>query len=318
MVFARIAQCLLDTSTVLAVFLIARCLVKSNRTALVSAALIAINPFYIYFSTLLLSETLFATLLVWGIYFLLCRSLRARPTGALFLIAAAYVKTTGLLMFPAVVFACMLNISHPTAYRLSDLRRVCLMCVPFCLLLLLMMIPWAWRNHQVLGSWICTTTNSGVTLYDGFNPSASGASDQRFMTGTPGLLSMNEVERSSFLASSAGDWAVSHWGRIPALSAVKISRGWSPVPLSADFGKPLYRLISAGYSVPFDLLCLVGLFSPRLNRRGKFLIVVPALVVTLAQVLSVGSLRYRMPAEAPLAIIAAVGAVDLVSGRKCE
>jgi hypothetical protein len=231
------------------------------------------------------------------------------------LVAAAYVKTTGLLMYAAVVFAFLLNFGQPSAYRLSDLRRACLLCVPLFLLLLLMMVPWAWRNHQILGDWVWTTTNSGATLYDGFHPGATGASDQRFITLLPGLMSMNEVQRSNYLAGSAGNWAKDNWIRLPALSAAKILRGWSPVPLSADFGRPVYRLISAAYTVPFDLLCLAGLFSPRLRRRAKLLLVMPALVVTLGQVLSVGSMRYTMPAEATLAIVAAAGAMDLVSKR---
>jgi hypothetical protein len=37
----------------------------------------------------------------------------------------------------------------------------------------------------------------------------------------------------------------------------------------------------------------------------------PALVVTLAQVLTVGSIRYRMPAEATLAVLAGVGVTEI-------
>lgn len=326
-VYARLAQCIIDVSTVLAVFLITRSLLlgravpsepkactRVEATALIATAFVAFNPFYIYFSNLLLSEMLFAALLTWGIYFLTRPLWTPFIFGIPFLIAAAYVKTTGLLMFPAVVFAYFLNFSPPPAYPLADLRRAFRDTVTACLLFLFsFMFPWAWRNHHILGHWAWTTTNSGATLYDGFHPGATGASDQRFITLLPGLMSMNEVQRSDFLAGSAADWAKANWTSLPALSAVKILRGWSPVPLSADFGKPVYRLISAAYTVPFDLLCLVGLFSPRLKRRAKLLLVMPALVVTLGQVLSVGSMRYTMPAEATLAIVAAVGAMDLVS-----
>lgn len=329
---ARVEQCLIDVSSVLAIFLITRQLLfvrkhipvtsvegrRAEAAALIAAALVALDPFYIYFANLLLSETLFAALVVWGIYFLLRHTMPPFLVGVAFLIAAAYVKTTGLLMFPAVVFVFILNFMAPAAYRLSDLRRVCLICVPFFLMLFLAMIPWTWRNHQLLDSWIWTTTNSGVTLYDSFHPGVTGASDQRFITALPGVMSMNEVQRSRFLAASARNWAFSNWTQIPKLSAMKILRGWSPIPLSRDFGKPVYRIISAAYSIPFDLLCLVGLFSPRLTRRAKLLIGTPALVVTMGMVMSVGSIRYRMPAEAPLAVLASVGVIELFDRRKFE
>jgi hypothetical protein len=314
----RLVQCAIDTSTVLAVFLITRRLTTSANTALVAAALVACNPFSIYFTNLLLSETLFCALLTWGICLLLHPVRGSFILGTVLLMVDSYVKSTGLLMFPAVVFACLLNFNNPGSYRLSKLRRVCLLSASACAVLFLAMVPWAWRNHKVLGARIWTTTNSGFTLYDGFNPSATGASNQRFITRLPGLMSMNEVQRSDFLAHEARSWAVAHWMRIPALSTVKVLRGWSPVPLSEDYGKPVYRLISAVYAVPFDLVCLAGLFSPRLNRRAKLLVVMPALVVTLGQVISVGSLRYRMPGEAPLAVLAAVGVMDLLRKRKFE
>ena len=126
------------------------------------------------------------------------------------------------------------------------------------------------------------------------------------------------MDRSRFFSDQARDWIGKNLSDIPSLSVKKILRGWSPVPLSAEFGRPMYRWISAAYAVPFDLLCLLGLFSRRIGRREKFLIVAPALIVTLAQVMSVGSIRYRMPAEAMLAILVGIGISELIGRRKFE
>jgi hypothetical protein len=177
------------------------------------------------------------------------------------------------------------------------------------------LLPWAWRNHHILDVWLWTTTNGGVTLYDGFNPVANGASDQRFIASIEGLRSINEIGRDRFFVSRATAWIGQNWSAIPALSVRKIARGWSPVPLSQEFGRPVYRWISAGYSVPFDVLCVIGLLSRRLSGRAKLLLLLPALIVTLAQVMSVGSIRYRIPAEAPLAVLAGVGAMVLVERK---
>jgi hypothetical protein len=308
---ARMAECLVDVSTLLAVFLIARQLSGSAMAGMFAAGLMAANPFYIYFSSLILSETLFAASIAWGLWFLVRRRwLLAMVFG----LASCYIRPTGLLFVPLLALVGNVNSPGRPAYRLwSGLSR----CAVATLIILVCLFPWAWRNHRILGSWIWTTTNAGVTLYDGFNPGATGASDQRFVTNPSRLRPINEADRSRFFADAASAWIRHNWRAIPGLSAKKILRGWSPVPLSQDFGRPGYRWISAAYSIPFDLLCLLGLFSARLSPRAKMLLVMPALVVTLAQVISVGSIRYRMPAEAPVAVLAGTGIVGLAR-RKFE
>jgi hypothetical protein len=61
----RLAQAFLDASTVLAVYLLTRRWLPP-RGALIAGAIAAFNPFLIYFTGLLLTETLFTALLVWG------------------------------------------------------------------------------------------------------------------------------------------------------------------------------------------------------------------------------------------------------------
>jgi hypothetical protein len=314
----RIAQAAIDTSVLLGVFLLARCLSGNPSLALLAAAILAVNPFSIYFSTLLLSETLFSALILWAIWYI---ATDRWTLATLFLLASCYVRTTGLLFLPILLLRPAANRALRRSYRLWD---VPLRVVTSCLLVMIGLFPWAIRNHNRLGVWLWTTTNAGITLNDGFNPQATGASDQRLLTKPPPAASINEVSRNDFYQARAEDWMKTNWQAIPALSLRKILRGWSPVPLSQDFGRPLYRLISAAYCLPIDLLCLIGLFSrqpkppltkARLNPRAKMLLIAPAILVTVAQVLSVGSIRYRMPAEAPLAVLAAAGMMTLSSGR---
>jgi hypothetical protein len=47
-------------------------------------------------------------------------------------------------------------------------------------------------------------------------------------------------------------------------------------------------------------------------------LLLPALYFTAVHALSVGSLRYRVPAEPPLAVLAAAGAARVISGRQNE
>ncbi len=305
----RFLQALLDTSTVAAVYLIAKRLITpsagtpgdgaDSRIAVHSkvptengpkaaALLLAVNPFYIYFSTLALSETAFCCVLTWGIY---C-SLRRSWVGVAVLVASGFFRPVGFFLAPFLVLGFHRSVSRAVA-------TVGLIFVS--------LLPWAARNRHVLGETVWTTTNAGVTLWDGFHDGATGASDQRLLAERAPLRSIGEVARSRLLAEAATRWIRLHPLMACRLGFAKIFRGWSPVPLSAEFGKPTYRLAAGLYCVPVGLFCAAGFYSRRWRWRAKLPCFLPAVLVTGVQVLSVGSIRYRLPAEPMLLVSAGVG-----------
>jgi hypothetical protein len=177
------------------------------------------------------------------------------------------------------------------------------------LLQLAVLLPWGYRNWRLLGSWLMTTTNSGVTLYDGLNPDATGASDQRFLRSMPQLRRMTEVQRSEYLSNLAWQYAQQHPRRALELAARKVARTWSPVPLSADYGSRRNVIIGALYTIPLMLLVVLGLWRGPLSASARVLLLMPAIYFTAAHAVSVGSLRYRLPADVPMAVVAASAAV---------
>ena len=124
----------------------------------------------------------------------------------------------------------------------------------------------------------------------------------------PWLSEMTEVARSRYLAELADTWLMDHPLESLKLAAVKIARTWSPAPLSEEYGgKTLYVVVGLVFGAMFDLLILLGLCANGLDRPVKWLLMLPAVYFTVGAALSVGSLRYPVPAEAPMAIVAASG-----------
>ena len=304
---ARILQAILDTSTVLAVYLLARRWLAP--TACVFAALlVAFNPFLVYFTGLLLTETLFTAMLAWGMLFITSRRTLPWLLGAILLTASILVRP-GALPLPTLlgVLASLAVNRHPVEpYQRK--RWALPVGTSMLILTMLVLLPWALRNHRVVGAWIWTSTNGGITRYDGFNPDATGASDQSFVDAMPQLRSMTETQRNDYLAREADHFIRTRPLDSLKLAGRKIARTWSPRPLSSEFARREYVLIALAYSVPYLTLFVLGWVTSPMPAPAKLFLAAPAVYLTAAAALSVGSLRYRIPAEVPMAIVAAAGA----------
>jgi hypothetical protein len=313
----RAVQAAVDTSTVLAVFLLASALcVPTGRgwVPLLAACIAAFNPYLVYFSGLVLSETLFTALLAWGLLLLVMGRPRVQSGGRVVLwLSGGLLLALSVLVRPSAVAlpvvlgigAAFVNRTRPGTYQEPVNRRPLPVGTTMLLLTMLVLIPWWARNFHVLKRAVWLDTNGGITLYDGYNPDATGASNQGFIRREPELKVLNEVDRSEYLSQKAIEYARSHPRRDIELAGAKLARTWSPVPLSDEFGRPAYRAIALAYSLPLDVLVVLGLMAGRLPKAAKVLLLLPAIYFSTVHALTVGSLRYRMPAEPPMAVIAA-------------
>ncbi len=289
----------------------------SKGTSLLAAAAVALNPFMVYFSALVLSETLYTAMLMWG-----CVLLVWSPNflwGGIVLALSVLVRPSAVAL-PVILGVVSVFVNY-TPGLIEGKRQWLRLPVgtSMVLLVVLVLLPWAIRNKMQLGRWVWLSTNGGVTRYDGFNPDASGASDQRFLSSPQMrfLRHMGEVERDEYLSQQANDWIRETWRHEPMrllkLTGAKIGRTWSPVPLSAEYGaKRLYKLVAAAYSIPLLTLSVVGLWAARLPRSARLFLLSPVLYFTMIHAVSVGSLRYRVPIEPLLAVLAAAGLMTIL------
>jgi 4-amino-4-deoxy-L-arabinose transferase-like glycosyltransferase len=323
----RVCQALLDTSTILAVYILAGMLVgrRDGVTPLVAAALVAFNPYLIYFTGLVLSETLFTAMLAWGMALLilgnggrggsLLKTLTWLAGGVLLGLSVLVRPSAMGLPIVLGILSTFVNRAPASAYQQTQVlpfRWPLPTATTMVVVVLLSLLPWAVRNRAVLGRWIWLDTNAGFTLYDGYNPDADGGSDQTFVTREPELQVLGEVDRSEYLTRKAFAFARSHPGTALGLAVAKLGRMWSPMPLSENFGTTKHRVLALLYSVPFDILLLFGLLRGNLPRTAKVFLVVPAIYLSMVHALTVGSLRYRIPVEPVLAILAASAVVALM------
>ncbi|HXC49696.1 MAG TPA: glycosyltransferase family 39 protein [Candidatus Limnocylindrales bacterium] len=152
--------------------LIARSLF-STRAQVVATALIAVAPSQILFSSLLLTETIFTTMmtaLVLGAIVLLDPSRQRSPV--LWILWGAAVGLAGLLRAEAVLL-----LFAPVLVLLTQrMRRTAAIAVLGCAVAgaVACQTPWLVRNARVFGRIVPASTSFGRTLLIGHNPVADG------------------------------------------------------------------------------------------------------------------------------------------------
>ncbi len=286
----RIGQAVLDTSTVLAMYLLAKRWMD-ERAALGAAALVGLNPFLIFFTGVILSETLFTAALAWGVSLLGRRYL----VGVLPLAIAVIVRPAAVMFAP---LACVL-VAWPSVWKMIGWTIV------GAAVSILTLLPWAYRNHEMLDQWIWSTTNTGQTAYDGFRPGATGASDLSELPKMPELRGLSEVSRNALLAKRGRDYMMQDLPRSLGLAVRKVARTWSPVPLSDEYASTRNRIVGLLYTLPVFVLVLIALFRRTIPLPLKALCLLPAVYFTAGVAVTVGSIRYRLPAEPPMIVLAA-------------
>jgi hypothetical protein len=176
----------------------------------------------------------------------------------------------------------------------------------------LALLPWAARNYQVTGHWVFTTLWSGPSLYDGLHPKATGESDMTFFDRENLLSTMSEFEVNQHYWDAGIEYAKSHPGRAVELGFVKLWRFWKPWPSAEEAGGWGSKLMFAVFSLALFAGALVGGWLHRRNLVLLALTIGPVLFFSALHAVFVGSVRYRLPAEYPMAVLAAAGWLEML------
>ena len=277
--------------------------------ALVGAGLTAVDPYTVGFSVVLLSEAVFLPFMLLGLLGLSAiwatGVSEAESKGRFGALAvgtgcawgcAVLVKPSWALFPPAALAVWVL------AAR-GGRRRAVVGGALVVLGLSLVMGPWWVRNAEVFGRFVPTAVWTGASLYDGLNPSATGASDMTFL-GEPTLWPLHEEAQDAALSGRAWAWARAHPGRALELGVVKAWRYVCPWPAGIPIG---LKVVAAAWVLPIYALILTGVWDRRRDIRALLLLGGPLVYFAGIHLLFVSSIRYRVPALVPAFGLAGLG-----------
>ena len=290
-----------------------------HSTGLLAAIYTALSPTLALFSVLLLSETAFAAALLASLIAIARMARRtegvssARWFDGVSLIAgvligvATYMRPTWLYVGPMIAVVVLWS-------RRGD-RSTKPILASFGWLVVGVVVslsPWVGRNYFVTGHLVPTILWVGPSLYDGLHPGATGDSDMAFFEQDQLLATMSEYEMDREYRRRATAFAWENPGRAMWLAVEKQRRYWNVVPNAAQFRDAKLQAIVLLAMLPLFVFALCGAW---LARRDVSLLALTAGSIVLfagLHLLFVGSLRYRLPAEYPLAVLAALGIRSLL------
>ncbi len=301
-----------------------------TATATVAGALLACDPFGVFFANLLLTETLFTCLAVWltaSAWKLLAQHHVIRSLAATALLGAAVIMTrpsaaawVPVLWFVLLVFSV-------------DRGRVFLQLLLCPVVLALALLPWGLRNQAVLGDPEWLSSNGGVTLYDAQGPQADGSSNQEFLQTLELNDNLDEVTLDRTLRDMALEQMQQDPARVASLAWVKLQRMWNPTPNVAEYRSDLAAWAGAAYTLVVVIGAVIGFVRALLARARPHqlmfwrlrpgprtfhaLVWLPIVCFTLLHCIYIGSVRYRVPLM-PFCALAASTAITSYTRRTAE
>ena len=308
---ASLVMAVVGTGCCWLTWLLARKLFDES-TALWAMLLVAVSPLQIGSNVQILSEAWFTFGLLVCLL-ALARLLNQQPGAPSGRIAFATGILTGLTVLIRPGWLLWVGLSSILVILFGQMtvakRILCAALIGGgCFVALL---PWAWRNHEVTGHWIFTSLWSGPSLYDGLHPNATGASDMTFFDQENVLSTMSEYEMNDHYKQRAINFAMSHPRRTVELAFLKAGRYLSPSLNAAGFSGGVFSVFCAVWYSTLTVLILAGAQDLRHRLVCVGLLAGPFLPFLLVHMVFVGSIRYRLPIEFPLSILAAHGVVAL-------
>jgi hypothetical protein len=296
----RLADIVLSVAMIWIIYELSFELFRDIRAARLAAVAAAIYPHFIFYSVVGLTETAYLFVLC-GAFLLLYRD--RYVAGSALLVASILIRPSIDLLAPILVVLFAFFVHRRTPIQSAGRLLAYALCY------VILMAPWWAHNIGKYGEFVRLTLGDGVVLYSGNNPlnqSGGGVDDSTKGTDMDrsGFIVMADpIQRNQAYRDAALAFISENPGRFVELAAIKFVRFWRLWPYAPEFETPTIIAVSLlSYGVML-VLAIVFLWRQGLTEFRKISpILLWAAYLTLVHMITIGSVRYRLPLE-PFVII---------------
>jgi hypothetical protein len=191
----------------------------------VALFLLAIYPNNIGYVPLVMTEVFYTMLLLLGCWLLVVyESVFALILAGLIFGLATLVKAQSIIVIVFIFAIDFLRKFDVHQIRNDLIKATIVMAITFAVI-----SAWSYRNYQIFGEFVLVSTNGGLTLLTGNNPSARGdyTYDDPLVTSLHRSVA-TQVEVDKEAKHRAIEWIKQNPGRFVVLMPLKIFRLWAP------------------------------------------------------------------------------------------
>jgi 4-amino-4-deoxy-L-arabinose transferase-like glycosyltransferase len=307
----RFFQCVLDTLTILLIYGIGRkCF--SDKVALLAAAIYAVWPTALLYSSQLMSEPLFTFLFC--CFILISLQFAERPSWPHSIAAGVLLGLAMLTRGNAVLMVVLLIPWSIWQFRKTP--RLVVRSLAISLVALVMLVPWTIRNYSIFHAFIPFQTGGGDVLLGSYNSVVVSDPDyygyyiwptsDRLEYREQIIAPNNEVIRDHVETQLAIQWMRNHPDKWWYLAESRFRRSLTPFlqPRSPMY----YRVATLVSWGPILVLFGLGFFPSAIyfmrNNNPGWIIHLGVFHYIVLSLIFFGFLRYRFPVEGLCIILA--------------
>lgn len=308
---ASIVQSIISTITIFLVYLLTKEIFQKEKIALLASFLTAIDPFLVYFTGNITSETLFTFFLIFFLLFLQ-QSLnpgksRHYSVFAGIICGIALLTRAVLLGFIILLPLCLLFLKPFKEYTV----RIGLVLLGVVIILL----PWTLRNYKIYHRFIPGTIQAGWNMWEAMNPKPYdiSATQQWIESMNQETKGMNELERDNYFLQKTINYAKQNLKEFSISTVKKFFRFWRFYPYDPYPKK--YKIISVAFFGPLLFLSVVGIIFTSPVYQKILILYLLLFYSFLSSLVFCPAIRYRLHLHPVLAIFTAF-AIFYVLQRK--
>jgi 4-amino-4-deoxy-L-arabinose transferase-like glycosyltransferase len=277
-----------------------------SRTSPILAASIAVfYPYFVFYSELLLSESIFLGFLTAGFYYYLRKQLYV----AFLLFGLAQLTRPTVVYFVPIAIFYYYFVLESSSNRFKKVRQSVLAACIFALCFL----PWVARNYSVFGEFMISKP-AGHQLWEGNNPwnKDGGVAHESwgYLDNMPKNLTY--LERDNWEKDQAINFIVHNPIQFVKLAVKKFIRFWNIWPNAPGYNSGIYKWVAIFSFGPVLIFSLIGVYTLRHQWKKLLILWLFIAYYTAIHMITIGSIRYRLPLEPLLIGMAAASLAEVV------
>ena len=281
---------------------------KDSLAKNLSLIIMLFYPFFIFYSGLLLSESFFVFFLITAFYFLykykessFCSLKYFVLTNAFFALAT-YTKAS-MTFLPVILISSFYYFNNNFNF-FKSLKIFIYSLITFCIFL----SPWWLRNYMIFDKTVLFTTTSGFVMYLGNNSNNLNADiDISRDVESDKVAKIRELKDEVLVNEAFKKEAFSFIKENPkeflSLAFLKLKRFYN-IKMNTKKHSYIYSIIVFITFTPILIFFILGVFLNKTYYKSLSPIYILILYFTLVHMILIASLRYRLPIEPFLILLA--------------